>query len=80
MRELKRLLVTVAAVLAALSGCNRSETVRIGVIPKALAHEFWGAVHAGADEAAREAGVTIEWQGPATETAFSPARSKSSRP
>lgn len=68
---MKRLLVTVAAVLAALSGCNRSETVRIGVIPKALAHEFWGAVHAGADEAAREAGVTIEWQGPATETAFS---------
>ena len=68
---MKRLLVTVAAVLTALSGCNRSETVRIGVIPKAVAHEFWGAVHAGADEAAREAGVTIEWQGPAAETAFS---------
>lgn len=59
------------AALLACSACNRSETVRIGVIPKSVAHEFWGAVHAGADEAARDAGVSIEWQGPSAETEFS---------
>ena len=64
------LLVAAAAVLAS-AGCSQSETVRIGVVPKAVAHEFWGAVHAGAAEAAREAGVEIEWQGPSTEIEFS---------
>lgn len=60
-----------AAALLALGGCDRSDTVRIGVIPKAVANEFWGAVHAGAARAAEDNGVTIEWQGPASETAFS---------
>lgn len=63
--------LAVAALLAALTGCNRSDTIRIGVVPKALAHEFWIAVRAGVDDAAREAGVSIEWQGPPTEIEFS---------
>jgi ribose transport system substrate-binding protein len=71
MHKTKRLLVAALAILMASSGCNRSETVRIGVVPKAVAHEFWIAVQAGAREAGVEAGVTIEWQGPAAETAFS---------
>ena len=66
-----RLLAVVAALLLSVVGCNRSETIRIGVVPKAVAHEFWVAVQAGALEAGREAGVTIEWHGPPAETAFS---------
>ena len=65
------LLIACLAALAAAGACNRSDTVRIGVVPKAVAHEFWVAVHAGADEAARDAGVTVEWQGPSAETEFS---------
>ena len=60
-----------ALLLAALTACNRSDTIRIGVVPKALAHEFWIAVRAGVDDAARESGVSIEWQGPSTEIEFS---------
>lgn len=71
MRMKQRMLLICLAALAVSLGCNRSETVRIGVVPKAVAHEFWGAVHAGADEAARDAGVAIEWQGPSAETEFS---------
>ena len=67
----RRLLVTTAAIAVAFSGCDRSETLRIGVVPKAVAHEFWVAVQAGALEAGKQAGVAIEWQGPAAETAFS---------
>ena len=71
MRMKHRMLLIGLAALAVSLGCNRSDTVRIGVVPKAVAHEFWGAVHAGADEAARDAGVAIEWQGPSAETEFS---------
>ena len=71
MHSTRMLLLAAAAVLTAFSGCNRSDTIRIGVVPKAVAHEFWIAVQAGAREAGAEAGVTIEWQGPAAETAFS---------
>ncbi len=65
------LLAVCVASFVAVAGCNRSDTVRIGVVPKAVAHEFWLAVHAGAAEAARDAGVVIEWQGPSAETEFS---------
>ena len=54
-----------------LAGCNRSTKKRIGVVPKAVAHIFWQSVHAGAEAAAREADVEIEWKGPPTETDFS---------
>ena len=43
---------------------------RIGVVPKGRAHLFWQSVHAGANKAARESGVEVEWNGPATETDF----------
>lgn len=70
MRALRWTLLA-AAVASVTLACDRSDTVRIGVVPKAVAHEFWGAVHAGVDAAAAEAGVTIEWQGPPTEIDFS---------
>lgn len=71
MRRFRGIVLGVLVSLLAGAGCNRSDTVRIGVVPKAVAHEFWGAVHAGADEAGVEAGVIVDWQGPASETAFS---------
>jgi ribose transport system substrate-binding protein len=57
--------------LAASAGCNRSDQKRIGVVPKAVAHLFWLTVQAGAVAAGREAGVEIDWKGPAQETDFS---------
>ncbi len=57
--------------LLAFSACNRSDAVRIGVVPKAVAHVFWQSVQAGANLAAEEEGVAVEWKGPPAETDFS---------
>jgi len=44
------------------------KTYRIAVIPKGTTHEFWKSVHAGAEQAAAEAGnVEILWKGPLLE-------------
>jgi ribose transport system substrate-binding protein len=40
---------------------------RIAVIPKGTTHEFWKAVHAGANKAGKELGVEIIWKGPVRE-------------
>lgn len=69
--QIRTLVLACMALLVTASSCDRVDRVRIGVVPKAVAHEFWGAVHAGAAEAAREAGVSIDWQGPSTEIEFS---------
>ncbi|MGI8988711.1 MAG: ABC transporter substrate-binding protein [Bryobacteraceae bacterium] len=57
-------------VLVLSPACNRDTKKRIAVIPKGRAHLFWQSVHAGANAAARETGVEIIWNGPATETDF----------
>ncbi len=45
-----------------------AKTYRIAVIPKGTTHEFWKSVHAGAEQAAQEAGnVEILWKGPLLE-------------
>lgn len=60
-----------SALVAVISfGCRQSDETRIVVIPKATAHVFWQSVHAGAQAAGQEAGVRIEWLGPAAETDF----------
>lgn len=41
--------------------------LRIAVIPKGNTHEFWKAIHAGADKAAAELGVEVIWKGPQKE-------------
>jgi ribose transport system substrate-binding protein len=41
--------------------------LRIAVIPIGTTHEFWKAIHAGAQTAARELGVEIIWKGPLKE-------------
>lgn len=58
---------------AAPSGQNpaaepEAKKYRIAVIPKGTTHEFWKSVHAGAEQAAQEAGnVEILWKGPLLE-------------
>jgi ribose transport system substrate-binding protein len=58
------------AALPLVTGCNRDTKKRVGVVPKGRAHMFWQSVHAGANKAARENSIEIEWNGPATETDF----------
>ncbi|HVA45806.1 MAG TPA: substrate-binding domain-containing protein [Pirellulales bacterium] len=63
--------------LALAAGCNgtaeqpasnqplaaKNQSLRIAVIPKGTTHEFWHSVHAGAEQAAQEAGnVEIIWK------------------
>ncbi len=53
------------------AAAGRGERPLYAVIPKGQAHIFWQTVHAGAAAAAREAGVDIDWNGPAVESDFS---------
>ena len=39
----------------------------IAVIPKGTTHVFWQRIHAGAEKAAQELGVTVIWRGPLRE-------------
>lgn len=41
--------------------------LKLAVIPKGTTHEFWKAIHAGAEAAAVEEGCKIEWRGPLKE-------------
>src|SRR6186713_532536 len=68
----RRLLLITAVFAAAFASaaCNRpdtSGTPTIAVIPKGTSHVFWQSIHAGAEKAARELGVTIIWRGPLRE-------------
>jgi len=50
------------------AGSHGGDTLQIAVIPKGTTHEFWKSVHAGARQAADEAGnVEIIWKGPLLE-------------
>jgi ribose transport system substrate-binding protein len=59
---------TPAAQDAATTGTEAPGKLRIAVIPKGLAHQFWLTIKAGAEAAAAEGGAEIIWQGPAKET------------
>ena len=54
--------------LLGAAACQRSRRQRIGVVPKATSHLFFVAVHAGVNQAARDAGVDVVWNGPNEET------------
>src|SRR5918993_2913016 len=62
-------LVVAAALLAAAacSGEKKSEGITVAVIPKGTSHAFWQSIHAGAQKAAQELGVTVAWRGPLRE-------------
>lgn len=67
MRTLPRAIGLLAILL---SGCNREHKKVVAVIPKGNADSFWQSVHAGAVKAARENGVEVVWNGPASETDY----------
>lgn len=61
-------LALLAALHLACSGeVSGGSARRIVVIPKGTTHEFWKAVHAGAEQAAQELGVEVIWKGPQKE-------------
>jgi ribose transport system substrate-binding protein len=51
--------------------CRRTspgtKPLTVGVVPMGTTHEFWKAIHAGAEQAARELGVRVLWKGPLKE-------------
>jgi ribose transport system substrate-binding protein len=63
-------LSAVLSLLFLTTACNRDTAKTIAVIPKGRTHLFWQSVHAGANAAAQETGVKIEWSGPSNETDF----------
>jgi ribose transport system substrate-binding protein len=68
MRILPRWLALLSLVF--FVSCHREQKRVIAVIPKGRAHLFWQSVHAGAAKAGLEKGVSILWNGPATETDY----------
>ena len=66
-----RLLIPALFALA-LSACGGGAgasdgTLEIAVVPKGTTHEFWKAVHAGAERAAADLDVDVIWKGPIKE-------------
>jgi ribose transport system substrate-binding protein len=61
----RRLLLSALPWIAA---CRGSRKKRIGVVPKATSHLFFGNVHRGVDQAARDFNVEVLWNGPNEET------------
>lgn len=75
--KLKLLAISAAcAATICMSGCSKQpsgtspgggSSLTIAVIPKGTTHDFWKAVHAGAEKAAGELNVKVSWQGPLKE-------------
>ena len=67
MKHSIRLVALASLVLAACSGNSTPDRMTIAVIPKGTSHVFWQSIHAGAQKAATELGVSIAWRGPLRE-------------
>ena len=61
------ILVAIALIVSACSGAGNDGTLTVAVIPKGTSHVFWQNIHAGAEKAAQELGVTVVWRGPLRE-------------
>jgi ribose transport system substrate-binding protein len=69
-QKLIRFGALVLVLASAACGGNRSASpgaLTIAVIPKGTSHIFWQSIHAGANQAAKEAGAEIIWRGPLRE-------------
>ena len=63
-----RCLLAIALLATACSGGAKTDaTLTVAVIPKGTSHAFWQSIHAGAEKAAQELGVTVAWRGPLRE-------------
>ncbi len=49
-------------------GSGRQGAYRIGVVPKETASQYWKGVRNGAEQAARDEGIIVLWNGPEVET------------
>jgi ribose transport system substrate-binding protein len=67
MRFSSRFVLATALVAAACSGQRKTDGLTVAVIPKGTSHAFWQSIHAGAEKAAQELGVTVVWRGPLRE-------------
>lgn len=67
--EFRRVVVLATLVIAAAcSGDKKADGgITVAVIPKGTSHAFWQSIHAGAEKAAQELGVTVAWRGPLRE-------------
>jgi ribose transport system substrate-binding protein len=74
---MRRCLLLLALIVVSSAGCGSGGTPAkkvarerplIAVVPKAVSHEFWKSVHAGARHGSQAAGVDIIWKGPTTES------------
>jgi ribose transport system substrate-binding protein len=76
MKRSRRSIVRLAALAAAAASfiaCQRSrgpDPTTIAVVPKGQVHVFWQTVRAGAEAAAKEAGVEMVWAAPQVETDY----------
>ena len=79
MKKYQKAMVVCAAAVLALSACGRGEDsgsgggdgggeLDIALVSKGFQHQFWQAVKTGAEEKAEELGVTMTFDGPASET------------
>ncbi len=67
---MKKALVGLAVTIALGAACRGTQDdgkLTIAVIPKGTTHNFWQSIHAGAEKAAQELGVTVIWRGPLRE-------------
>jgi len=67
---MKKLLIASAFALSAataFSTAAKAGDVYFPIIAKGFSHQFWQAVKAGAEQAAKENGVKITFEGPETE-------------
>jgi ribose transport system substrate-binding protein len=67
---MKKLLIASAfafSAATALSGMAKAEDVYFPIIAKGFSHQFWQAVKSGAEQAAKDNGVKITFEGPETE-------------
>jgi ribose transport system substrate-binding protein len=67
MRLFRRLFLAAALFSSGCSGNEKTGGLTIEVIPKGTSHAFWQSIHAGAEKAAQELGITVVWRGPLRE-------------
>ncbi len=60
--------ISAIALLTAGGAATAQEAYDIALISKGFQHQFWQAVKAGADQAGKDLGVTVTFEGPETES------------
>jgi ribose transport system substrate-binding protein len=63
----RRHVLTLAAVALFALPAAAQQTIYIPLVSKGFQHQFWQAVKAGAEQAAKDNGVTVSFEGPETE-------------